>query len=151
MLAGVLACSTTPVHTSGARLTLSTFFKLYRLGPLTRIKTQSARDLLCAAAPQGQLQHTHPVLQSKQPIALVPTVATAAVPVVFQWLWVDSAAAATVCLNVPDWLVDPKDLLFHSPVVAVGVAGLALILFPKLIRVRGRLSTAYSTPLLWAS
>jgi hypothetical protein len=49
--------------------------------------------------------------------------------------WADSAAAATVCFDVPDWLVDWKALLFHSPVVAVGAAGLALVLFPKLIRV----------------
>lgn len=47
-----------------------------------------------------------------------------------------SAEAATVCFDVPDWLADPKSLLFHSPVVAVGAAALGLVLFPKLIRVR---------------
>lgn len=113
-----------------------------------RINNQAARDLLCAAAARSDLQHSHPehqLLEDRQTFILVPTAATAAVPVVLQWLWVDSAAAATVCLDVPDWLVDPKDLLFHSPVVAVGVAGLALILFPKLIRVR----RLYNSHMLW--
>lgn len=48
----------------------------------------------------------------------------------------DEAAAAMVCLDVPDWIVDWRGTLIHSPVVAVGAAGLALVLFPKLIRVR---------------
>lgn len=48
----------------------------------------------------------------------------------------DEAAAATVCLDVPDWIADWRGTLLHSPVVAVGAAGLALLLFPKLIRVR---------------
>lgn len=51
-------------------------------------------------------------------------------------LWADSAVAATVCIDVPDWLADWRGTLFHSPVLAVGVAGLAVVLFPKLIRVR---------------
>lgn len=115
---------------------LALVFNLYRCKMLTRISNQAAKSLSSAAA-QYDLQRSLPPHQHNQPSILLPTAATVALPLVSQWLWVDSAAAATVCLDVPDWLVDPKDILFHSPVVAVGVAGLALILFPKLIRVRG--------------
>lgn len=65
----------------------------------------------------------------------LPIAAAVALPALLPLLWVDSAAAATVCLDVPDWLVDWRGTLFHSPVVAIGAAGLALVLFPKLIRV----------------
>lgn len=48
-----------------------------------------------------------------------------------------NAYAAKVCLDVPDWIAafDLGDAVFHSPVVAVGAAVLALLLFPKLIKV----------------
>jgi hypothetical protein len=78
-------------------------------------------------APRQQ-EHSIPLLSAAS--------STATLPLLLSFLWADSAAAATVCLDVPDWLVDWRALLFHSPVVAVGVAGLALVLFPKLIRVR---------------
>jgi hypothetical protein len=47
------------------------------------------------------------------------------------------AAAAKIEVDVPDFLVDnnPLDAVLHSPVLAVGAAVLALLLFPKLIRV----------------
>ncbi|WIA37274.1 hypothetical protein OEZ86_014217 [Tetradesmus obliquus] len=47
-----------------------------------------------------------------------------------------SAAAAKIEVDVPDFLVDnnPLDSVLHSPVLAVGAAVLALLLFPKLIR-----------------
>jgi hypothetical protein len=48
-----------------------------------------------------------------------------------------SAAAAKIEVDVPDFLVEnnPLDAVLHSPVLAVGAAALALLLFPKLIRV----------------
>jgi hypothetical protein len=48
-----------------------------------------------------------------------------------------SAAAAKIEVDVPDFLVDhnPVDAVLHSPVLAIGAAVLALLLFPKLIRV----------------
>jgi hypothetical protein len=115
---------------------LPLIFDLCRIDKLPRISNEAAKALPCAAAQRDQ-QQPLPAHQHTQATTLLPAAATVALPVVSQWFWVDSAAAATVCLDVPDWLVDPKDLLFHSPIVAVGVAGLALILFPKLIRVRG--------------
>jgi hypothetical protein len=48
-----------------------------------------------------------------------------------------SAAAAKIEVDVPDFLVEnnPLDAVLHSPVLAIGAAVLALLLFPKLIRV----------------
>jgi hypothetical protein len=48
-----------------------------------------------------------------------------------------NAAAAKIEVDVPDFLVDnnPLDVVLHSPVLAIGAAALALLLFPKLIRV----------------
>jgi hypothetical protein len=88
------------------------------------------------SGPQQQQQHLC-LAPSQQggSIPLLSAARSATLPLLLSLLRADSAAAATVCLDVPDWLVDWRALLFHSPVVAVGVAGLALVLFPKLIRV----------------
>lgn len=50
------------------------------------------------------------------------------------------AWAAKVCIDVPDWVaeLDPAYALLHNPVVAVGAAAAALLLAPKLIKVRVR-------------
>ncbi|KAF6254236.1 hypothetical protein COO60DRAFT_1703429 [Scenedesmus sp. NREL 46B-D3] len=47
------------------------------------------------------------------------------------------AAAAKIEVDVPDFLMEhtPLNAVLHSPVLAVGAAVLALLLFPKLIRV----------------
>jgi hypothetical protein len=84
---------------------------------------------LAAAPAEASLE----LQQERQVESWQPLAATA---VLLSLAWAPDASAATVCLAVPDWVADWRGTLFHSPVVAVGVAGLALIWFPKLIRVR---------------
>lgn len=95
------------------------------------------------AAAQGDLETTPTNVHRSFPS--LPAAALVTLPLV----WADSAAAATVCFDVPDWLVDWKALLFHSPVVAVGTAGLALVLFPKLIRVSKAAACMAAAYVLW--
>lgn len=67
-----------------------------------------------------------------RPSTVAPSVGLACL---HYFLATSNAYAAKICLDVPGWLADPKDALFHSPVLAVGAAVLALVLFPKLIKV----------------
>lgn len=99
-------------------------------------------------------QHTvWPVIPHNNPKSLPPEVqpkctqraesheprllALAASPFVLNLLLTSSSQAAQICIDVPDWAVDvnPVDLLLHSPYIILGLAALALVLLPKVIKV----------------
>lgn len=97
-----------------------------------QVSTAVAGKSSSAAQEEASLE-----LKRKHQADDVQILATAASAVLLPLACVaDEATAATVCLDVPDWIADWRGTLLHSPVVAVGAAGLALVLFPKLIRVR---------------